>query len=113
MPEAVAKVENGLLAWHITDPFAHVDTNLLRGRNLLFTTHQVEAYGDARAKEARAEALTPIQLAQKFHEAYERLAPSFGYETRTETRNFGDDPKNANLMVAVCAEILAMKEPQA
>ena len=25
------------------------------------------------------------QLAQRFHEAYERLAPSFGYETRKST----------------------------
>jgi hypothetical protein len=52
-------------------------------------------------------------LARRFHEAYERLAPSYGYETRTETRNFGDDPKNANLMVAVCAEILAAQPPSA
>ena len=28
----------------------------------------------------------PEQLARRFHETYERLAPSFGYETRPDTR---------------------------
>src|SRR5688572_23299037 len=27
-------------------------------------------------------------LARRFHEAYERLAPSFGYATRTDTKEF-------------------------
>lgn len=51
-----------------------------------------------------------LALARKFHEAYERLAPQFGYETRQETRAF--DPKSANgrLMVAVCAELLEKDE---
>lgn len=50
-------------------------------------------------------------LARRFHEAYERLAPQFGYTTRTETRDF--DPKSANgrLMVAVCRELLADSAP--
>jgi hypothetical protein len=47
-------------------------------------------------------------LAQRFHEAYERLAPSFGYETRPESAtawaNVPDN--NRSLMVAVCAEVL-------
>lgn len=29
--------------------------------------------------------MSPDELAQRFHEAYERLAPSFGYETRRES----------------------------
>ena len=45
-------------------------------------------------------------LARAFHEAYERLAPSFGYETRTETRDFDPTTKNGRLMVAVCDEIM-------
>ncbi len=45
-------------------------------------------------------------LAYKFHEIYERLAPSFGYETRKETREFHPDSNNGKLMIAVCSEIL-------
>jgi len=47
-----------------------------------------------------------LELATRFHEAYERLAPSFGYKTREETRDFDPDTPNGRLMVAVCAEIL-------
>ena len=45
------------------------------------------------------------ELAGKFHETYERLAPSFGYETRKETRAFDPDSPNGKLMIAVCREI--------
>jgi hypothetical protein len=48
-----------------------------------------------------------LSLALKFHEIYERLAPSFGYETRQDTRAFDPESKNGKLMVAVCGEILA------
>lgn len=44
-------------------------------------------------------------LARRFHEAYERLAPSFGYETRTETRAFDPTTPNGRLMIAVCEEL--------
>lgn len=50
--------------------------------------------------------MTPLYLATMFHEAYERLAPSFGYETRPDTRSFDPDSKNGRLMVATCAAIL-------
>lgn len=46
-----------------------------------------------------------IETAKKFHEAYERLAPSFGYETRTETRAFDPESLNGQLMIAVCQEV--------
>jgi hypothetical protein len=51
---------------------------------------------------------TPEQLAQKFHETYERLAPEYGYETRKESAVPWSDvlEKNKRLMIAVCAEIL-------
>lgn len=49
---------------------------------------------------------TGEQLARQFHEIYERLAPGFGYETRTETRQFDPDSANGRLMIAVCAEVL-------
>jgi hypothetical protein len=44
-------------------------------------------------------------LARRFHETYERLAPSFGYETRADTRQFDPASSNGRLMVAVCSEI--------
>jgi hypothetical protein len=53
------------------------------------------------------QASPPLSLAIKFHETYERLAPSFGYETRKETRAFDPTTPNGRLMVAVCAELIA------
>lgn len=46
------------------------------------------------------------ELAEHFHRIYERLAPQFGYETRTETRKFDPTSPNGKLMIAVCGEIL-------
>ena len=46
-------------------------------------------------------------VARQFHDAYERLAPSFGYETRPETRAFDPESPNGKLMTAVCAELFA------
>jgi hypothetical protein len=51
--------------------------------------------------------MNSLELAILFHETYERLAPSFGYETRTDTRVFDPQSKNGKLMVAVCRELLA------
>jgi hypothetical protein len=45
-------------------------------------------------------------LARKFHAAYERLAPAFGYATRHQTRTFDAHSANGRLMIAVCAEVL-------
>ncbi len=52
--------------------------------------------------------IEPETAAQRFHEAYERLAPSFGYTTREASAvPWADVPaQNKALMVAVCAEIL-------
>ena len=47
------------------------------------------------------------ELAVRFHDTYERLAPSFGYETRQETRQFDPETPNGRLMIAVCAELAA------
>lgn len=49
--------------------------------------------------------MTPAELARKFHDTYERLAPSFGYETRLDTKMFDPESKNGKLMIAVCAEV--------
>lgn len=45
------------------------------------------------------------QRAREFHEAYERLAPQFGYETRPETREFDPNSPNGRLMMAVIAAL--------
>jgi hypothetical protein len=48
-----------------------------------------------------------LNLAKKFHDIYERLAPSFGYKTRPDTKEFNPDSPNGQLMIAVCKEILS------
>jgi hypothetical protein len=47
-------------------------------------------------------------LAQRFHEAYERLAPQYGYETREGSSVPWEHVPIANrdLMIATCAEVL-------
>src|SRR5690606_8842693 len=47
----------------------------------------------------------PVALAKRFHEAYERLAPAFGYKTREDTREFDPNSSNGRLMIAVCSEL--------
>jgi len=49
------------------------------------------------------------QIAQRFHAAYERLAPTFGYETRRESAvPWSDVPSsNRRLMTAVAGEVRA------
>ncbi len=49
-----------------------------------------------------------LQLAMEFHEIYERLAPQYGYTTRTDTKVFDPNTPNGKLMVAVCGEILTL-----
>lgn len=63
------------------------------------------AWQAARASRSTA----PQDLAQRFHETYERLAPNFGYKTReTSAKPWEQVPEqNKRLMIAVCAEILA------
>lgn len=47
-----------------------------------------------------------LELARFFHETYERLAPTFGYETRPDTKDFSPSSRNGQLMTAVCTEVL-------
>jgi hypothetical protein len=58
---------------------------------------------------AAFDALAPLALARQFHNIYERLAPSFGYETCPETRDFNPDSPNGRLMVAICTEIIGVR----
>ena len=52
--------------------------------------------------------LTAEELAELFHDLYERLAPAFGYETRRQTAvPWSAVPaQNKQLMIAVSQEIL-------
>lgn len=46
-------------------------------------------------------------VARAFHEAYERRAPAFGYETRQETAVPWPPPEpNRSLMIAVARDLL-------
>ncbi|KKM02993.1 hypothetical protein LCGC14_1778860 [marine sediment metagenome] len=57
--------------------------------------------------ERRKEALEPEHLAQAFHEAYEELAPQFGYKTREASAvPWADVPENNKaLMIAACERV--------
>ncbi len=52
--------------------------------------------------------MTAEQIAQAFHEAYERLAPDFGYETReASAKPWAEVPEqNKSLMVAVVQALI-------
>jgi hypothetical protein len=52
------------------------------------------------------------ELALVFHNTYEKLAPSFGYETRQDTKEFDFKSNNGRLMVAVCSEIIKWQQEQ-
>ncbi|MDQ2785771.1 MAG: hypothetical protein M3Y58_12300 [Chloroflexota bacterium] len=51
--------------------------------------------------------MTPEEIAQQFHEAYERLAPDYGYKTReASAKPWAEVPEqNKRLMIAVAAEV--------
>lgn len=51
---------------------------------------------------------SPEDLARRFHEAYERLAPEYGHETRRESAVPWDQvpERDRALMVAVCRELV-------
>ena len=46
-----------------------------------------------------------IWLAKFIHDAYERMAPQYGYATREDTRVFDHESPNGRLMAAVCEEL--------
>ena len=52
------------------------------------------------------ETIEEVELAILFHDTYERLAPSFGYETRADTKLFETTTPNGMLMIAVSKVII-------
>ena len=59
--------------------------------------------------------LKPEDMAQLFHEAYERLAPSFGYKTRDASAVAWENvpANNKLLMIATCKEIMGKRNTSA
>jgi hypothetical protein len=59
--------------------------------------------------------MTPEELAELFHETYERLAPNFGYTSRSSSAvPWRDVPEpNKSLMIAVSKEVLEKLEMKA
>jgi hypothetical protein len=53
--------------------------------------------------------LTAELLARTFHDSYERLAPSFGYDTRDDSRQPWEQvpEQNRKLMVATAEAVIA------
>ena len=58
------------------------------------------------------EPLSAEDVARLFHETYERLAPTFGYETReASAKPWSEVPeRNRALMIATCAVVLSALE---
>ena len=69
---------------------------------------EVEMDGSPLQPPVKREPMTAEQLAQRFHETYERLAPDFDYKTReASAKPWAEVPENnRSLMIAVCEEIL-------
>ena len=57
------------------------------------------------AIDAARAAASPLEMARRFHETYERLAPRYGHTTRVDTREFLPHSDNGRLMIAVCEEL--------
>jgi len=45
-------------------------------------------------------------VARKLHDAYEKLAPEFGYETRKDTKKFDPESPNGKLMIRVMEQVV-------
>lgn len=56
-------------------------------------------------------ALIAEEIARAFHEEYENLAPTYGYETRPESATFWEavPERNKRLMIHVVGNLLARK----
>lgn len=52
------------------------------------------------------------RLAREFHKIYEELAPSYGYETKVDTRNFDPSTPNGRLMISTCQKLIEQWQSQ-
>ena len=126
----------GALCREAADRIAELEAALQAGRDLMAVVHRDgghyrEAHGDRKAaddaiavvsklrselaaeREQRASS-APEDIARRFHDAYEYLAPQFGYSTRPESRVAWDElPQNLrDLMIAVVRNVL-IEQPAA
>ncbi len=105
--QGVRMVERHVLGLMVDD----VLPSLVRSMsNMNATLRSIEARtSGARPHPREGSSMTEAEaLARRFHEAYERLAPEFGYKTRDASAvpwEFVPDA-NRSLMIAVAAEIL-------
>jgi len=67
---------------------------------------------EARPPAPQSVELAALDLARRFHETYERLAPQFGYATCDDTKAFDPQSPNGKLIIAVCGEIAQALAPQ-
>lgn len=68
----------------------------------------IDMHGIALRATATPPQFSPEDVARMFHETYERLAPSFGYETRKASAKPWDEvpENNRKLMIAVAGAVL-------
>lgn len=99
----------------LTDP--EEDTNQQRNHELVRAWQQLDTNSQQRplrVDDIKPLAMPPlvspaVRLARLFHETYERLAPSFSYQTRRASAKPWDEvPRdNQDLMIATAAFVLA------
>jgi hypothetical protein len=72
------------------------------------TGHRHQSGQRRRRRRGAALSVDVETLARRFHETYERLAPAFGYTTRSETAVVWEQvpDQNQRLMIAVCEELI-------
>lgn len=98
-----------LKSWEVTDSAwsaFSAEEHMTNGVQAAYNAGMEDAINAANPTSQPAEGVAEL-LARTFHEAYERLAPSFGYETRKESAVDWDDvpEPNRSLMLAVAAEV--------
>lgn len=72
---------------------------------------EIERLRSTRPEAVESDLPNAIWLAKFCHDAYERLAPQYGYETRQDTRTFDHESPNGRLMAAVFEELRATLLP--
>lgn len=87
--------------------------SIARSEEFLYYVTQTNIRRYERGLISAYEVMSDETLARVFHDTYERLAPSHGYTTREDTREFDPDSANGRLMIAVCGHVLrALKQPR-
>lgn len=104
--DALVKFGVGVLAGELEAKHKAAEGNLAEARRQLLSTTARAESAESRLKEAMEFPWTPEETARRFHKAYERLAPFYGYSTRIDTRTFDPESVNGKLMIAVVRDVL-------